>query len=51
MEHSLSLLQAEIDQVKILAAQPLIQNLHARGVLRCLSEAEFKVFSNLGMTV
>jgi hypothetical protein len=48
MEHSLSLLQAEIDQVKILAAQPLIQNLHARGVLRCLAEAEFKVFSQFG---
>ena len=48
MEHSLSLLQADIDQLKILAAQPLIQNLHARGVLRCLSEAEFKVFSQFG---
>jgi hypothetical protein len=41
MEHSLSLLQAEIDQVRI-------QNLHARGVLRCLLEAEFKVFSQFG---
>jgi hypothetical protein len=48
MEHSLSLLQAEIDQLKILAAQPLIQNLHARGVLKCLAEAEFKVFSQFG---
>jgi hypothetical protein len=48
MEHSLSLLQADIDQLKILAAQPLIQNLHARGVLKCLAEAEFKVFSQFG---
>ena len=48
MEHSLNLLQAEIDQVKILAAQPLIQNLHARGVLKCLHQAEFKVFSQFG---
>ena len=48
MEHSLSLLQADIDQLKILAAQPLIQNLHVRGVLKCLSKAEFKVFSQFG---
>jgi hypothetical protein len=41
-------LQAELDALKILAAQPLIQNCKSRGPLLDLREAEFKVFSQFG---
>jgi hypothetical protein len=41
-------IQAELDQLRILAAQPLIQNLSSRGVLPSLRDAEFKVFSQFG---
>ena len=40
--------QADIDALKILAAQPLIQNFRSREPLANLHEAEFKVFSQFG---
>jgi hypothetical protein len=41
-------LQADIDTLKILAAQPLIQNCKSRGLILDLHQAEFKVFSQFG---
>jgi hypothetical protein len=44
----LAALRADVDALKILAAQPLIQNLHAREACTPLRQAEFKVFSQFG---
>lgn len=41
-------LQADIDTLKILAAQPLIQNCKSRELILDLHQAEFKVFSQFG---
>ncbi len=41
-------LQAEIDTLKVLAAQPLIQNYKSRGPILNLRDVEFKVFSQFG---
>jgi len=41
-------LHAELDALKILAAQPLVQNLQSRGQIPDLHQAEFKVFSQFG---
>jgi hypothetical protein len=41
-------LQADIDTLKILAAQPLIQNCKSRGAVSDLRQTEFKVFSQFG---
>jgi hypothetical protein len=41
-------LHADIDTLKILAAQPLIQSCRSRGLVSNLQEAEFKVFSQFG---
>ena len=38
----------EIEQNRILTAQPLIQNIKKDGVLKSLTDAEFKVFSQWG---
>jgi hypothetical protein len=41
-------LQADIDSLKILAAQPLIHTFNSRGLILDLHQAEFKVFSQFG---
>ena len=41
-------LQAELDTLKILAAQPLVQSLRSRGQIPDLHQVEFKVFSQFG---
>ena len=41
-------LQADIDTLKVLVAQPLIQNCKSRGLILDLHQAEFKVFSQFG---
>jgi len=41
-------LQADLDSLKILAAQPLVQNSQARGQILDLHQVEFKVFSQFG---
>jgi hypothetical protein len=41
-------LQADIDTLKVLAAQPLIQNCQSRELILDLHQAEFKVFSQFG---
>jgi hypothetical protein len=41
-------LPADMDTLKILAAQPLIQSCKSRGLILDLHEAEFKVFSQFG---
>src|SRR6516225_12381537 len=41
-------LHAELDALKILAAQPLVQNLQSRGQIPDLHQVEFKVFSQFG---
>jgi len=41
-------LQADIDTLKVLAAQPLIQNWKSRGPILDLHQVEFKVFSQFG---
>lgn len=41
-------LQADIDTLKVLAAQPLIQTFRSRGLILDLHQAEFKVFSQFG---
>ena len=38
----------EIEQNRILLAQPLIQNLKSKGLLENMPDAEFKVFSQWG---
>lgn len=43
-----SRLLKETEQNRILAAQPLIQNIKKMGALDCLADAEFKVFSQWG---
>lgn len=48
MRDSLKALQTELDELKILAAQPLIHNLHSREKRPRLRDAEFKVFSQFG---
>ena len=44
----LKAIRSEIDELKILAAQPLIHRLHSGEKLPCFREAEFKVFSQFG---
>jgi hypothetical protein len=44
----LASLQADVDALKVLAAQPLVQNLHAHEAIVPLRETEFKVFSQFG---
>jgi hypothetical protein len=41
-------LQADIDTIKILAAQPLIHTFNSRGLILDLHQVEFKVFSQFG---
>src|SRR5258708_2020261 len=41
-------LRKEIDTLKVLGAQPLIQNIRAGKSFSCLRDAEFKVFSQFG---
>lgn len=41
-------LQADIDTLKVLAAQPLIHTCKSRGLILDLHQAEFKVFSQFG---
>ncbi len=41
-------MRAELDELKILAAQPLIQNIRNGNPLASLRDAEFKVFSQFG---
>ena len=38
----------KIDEAKILAAQTLIRQIRTAGVVRCLTDIEFKVFSQFG---
>jgi hypothetical protein len=47
-QNELVALQANVDALKVLAAQPLIQNLHSRETFSSLRETEFKVFSQFG---
>src|SRR4029077_5836977 len=44
----LAKVQDEIDNLKILAAQPLVQNIRNGQAVASLREAEFKVFSQFG---
>jgi hypothetical protein len=44
LDHS----RKEFDTLKILAAQPLVQDIRAGKSVACLREAEFKVFSQFG---
>jgi hypothetical protein len=46
--NELMALRADIDTLKILAAQPLIQNRASCGAILALHQAEFKVFSQFG---
>jgi hypothetical protein len=48
LQRDLGQLQDEIDSLKILAAQPLLQNIRNGTTPRSLREAEFKVFSQFG---
>jgi hypothetical protein len=41
-------LQTDIDTLKVLAAQPLVQSYKSRGLILNLHQAEFKVFSQFG---
>src|ERR1700719_5178185 len=41
-------LRADIDTIKILAAQPLLHTFNSRGLILDLHQAEFKVFSQFG---
>jgi len=45
---TLKAIRNELDELKILAAQPLIHRLHSGEKLSHLREAEFKVFSQFG---
>src|SRR4029077_17953247 len=44
----LTAIRAEIDSLKVLVAQPLIQNIRAGKSFGSLHDAEFKVFSQFG---
>ncbi len=44
----LKAIRSEVDELKILAAQPLIHRLHSGENLSCFRETEFKVFSQFG---
>jgi len=44
----LKAIRDEVDELKILAAQPLIHRLHSSEKLSCFRDAEFKVFSQFG---
>ena len=48
LQREIKELRAEIDALKVLAAQPLIQNIHAGRAIASLGDAEFKVFSQFG---
>jgi hypothetical protein len=48
LQRDLAQMQDEIDSLKILAAQPLLQNIRNGAAPRSLREAEFKVFSQFG---
>src|SRR5437588_13011435 len=48
IRRELAKMSAELDALKILAAQPLIQNIRNGNPLASLRDAEFKVFSQFG---
>ena len=48
LQRELGELRNELDALKVLAAQPLIQNIRASKSFSSLREAEFKVFSQFG---
>jgi hypothetical protein len=48
LQRELAELRNEIDTLKVLAAQPLIQNIRAGKPVASLADAEFKVFSQFG---
>src|SRR6266700_639412 len=48
LRRELAAVQNEIDSLKILAAQPLIQNIRNGDSIASLRDAEFKVFSQFG---
>lgn len=48
LQRELACLRADVDSLKVLAAQPLIQNIRAGKSFASLREAEFKVFSQFG---
>ena len=48
LEREVKRLRAELDTLKILAAQPLIENFRAGKLIGALRDAEFKVFSQFG---
>jgi hypothetical protein len=48
LQRDLAQMQDEIDSLKILAAQPLLQNIRNGAAPQSLREAEFKVFSQFG---
>ena len=48
LQRELAQLRNDIDTLRVLAAQPLIQSIRSGKSVTCLREAEFKVFSQFG---